>query len=117
MVLSLVVRKFFCQTSACPRRIFAERLSGDGGSRLFWLSKGLLQLVFLDSVLLAVSAYNDPPSLQQKRGSLFCLVQVLSRQFLAKRAVRLLMRGSPALTAVELDFLCEPFGSCARLNG
>jgi transposase len=25
LVLSLVVRKFFCQTSACPRRIFAER--------------------------------------------------------------------------------------------
>ena len=25
LVLSLVVRKFFCQTSECPRRIFAER--------------------------------------------------------------------------------------------
>jgi transposase len=25
LVLSLIVRKFFCQTSACPRRIFAER--------------------------------------------------------------------------------------------
>src|SRR5437764_6318639 len=25
LVLSLVVRKFFCQTTACPRHIFAER--------------------------------------------------------------------------------------------
>jgi transposase len=26
LVLSLIVRKFFCQNCACPRRIFAERL-------------------------------------------------------------------------------------------
>jgi len=28
LVLSLIVRKFFCQTITCPRRIFAERFPG-----------------------------------------------------------------------------------------